>query len=141
MLSIVEKVVFLQGLDIFTHVTSEDLSYLAAVTEQIEYEEKSLIYKEGTISDAMYVVISGKVQIARDGVEVMIAEPGDAIGTWSLFDDEERVASATTIEKTSVLRIDKEDFLDLLADHVQITQGIFKSIVKRLRSLMSVVKR
>jgi len=141
MLSILERIIFLQGLDIFEHISTEDMSYLAAVTEQIGYEENIIVFKEGEISDAMYVVVSGEVKIARDGNEVMVAKEGDAFGTWSLFDDEIRVVSAQTMTSCQMLRINRDDFMDLLADHVQITQGIFKSIVKRLRSLMKVVNR
>ena len=37
--------------------------------------------------------------------------------------------------------VDKEDFIDLLADNVQITQGIIKSFVGRIRGLMTRVTR
>lgn len=59
----------------------------------------------------------------------------------ALFDDEPRVATATTLEGTRVLRVDKEDFIDLLADYVAITQSILKTMVKRLRRLMTSISR
>jgi len=51
-------------------------------------------------------------------------------------DDDPRVVTATTVKSTHVLRIEKDDFIDLLADHVQITQGVLKGMVQRLRSLV-----
>ena len=42
---------------------------------------------------------------------------------------------ATAIETSRVLRIDKEEFIDVLADNVQITQGVLKAMVRRLRAL------
>ena len=84
----------------------------------------------------MYVVVEGKVKLTRDGQDVMTAEKKDVFGTWALFDDEPRVVTATSLEDTQLLRIDKEEFVDLLADHVAITQSILKTMAKRLRNLM-----
>jgi CRP-like cAMP-binding protein len=136
MLTTIEKVLFLQDIDIFEFTTTEDLSHIAAITEEFEYEANSIIFKEEEISDSMYVVIEGKVKLARDGQEVMTAEQKDVFGTWALFDDEPRIVTATALENTQLLRIDKEEFVDLLADHVAITQSILKTMAKRLRNLM-----
>ena len=37
MLSIIEKVIFLQDVDIFDHISSEDLSHVAAITKVIKW--------------------------------------------------------------------------------------------------------
>jgi CRP-like cAMP-binding protein len=141
-LSIVEKVIFLQGIEIFDTITTQDLSHLAAISEQLEYAKEETIYNIGEASDAMYVVISGEVLLSRDNnIEVMRAKRKDAFGTWSLFDDEPRVVSAVATKPTILLIIKQEEFIDLLADNVQITRGIMKSIVNRLRRLMEVIKK
>jgi CRP-like cAMP-binding protein len=84
----------------------------------------------------MYLVLEGRVRLHRDSLEVTVAGPGDAFGTWALFDDEPRVVTATALEETRLLRIDKEDFIDLLAENVQITQGVLKALARRLHSLI-----
>ena len=135
MLTLVEKVIILQDIDIFVNTTTEDLSYIASITEEMEAEENQVIYTEGDISDSMYVVIEGSVRLHRAGQDIMIAKSRDAFGTWALFDDEPRVTTATVLEHGILLRLDKEDFYDLLADHSQITQGILKTFSSRLRRL------
>jgi CRP/FNR family cyclic AMP-dependent transcriptional regulator len=134
-LTTVEKVIFLQEVDIFEHTSTEDLAYIAVITEECEFSAESIIYQEGEISDSMYLVIEGTVALRRGKTDVMIAKKKDVFGTWSLFDEEPRVVSAIGIEDSRLLKIDKDDFFELLADHVQITQGILKAIVKKLRSL------
>ncbi|MGB2906481.1 MAG: cyclic nucleotide-binding domain-containing protein [Candidatus Aminicenantaceae bacterium] len=141
MLTTVEKVLFLQEVDIFEYISTEDLSHIAAITEEIEFQPDEILFKQGDLPDAMYMVISGQVRLTREGEEVMVAGAKDVFGTWALFDDEPRVAAATTLEDTRVLRIDKEDFIDLLADFVAITQSILKTMVKRLRKLMTRISR
>jgi CRP-like cAMP-binding protein len=76
------------------------------------------------------------VRLHRAEEEITVAEASDPFGTWALFDDTPRVATATAVEDTKVLCIDRVDFLDLLSDHVQITEGVFKALVGRLRGLL-----
>lgn len=102
MLSIIEKVIFLQDVDIFKHISSEDLSYVASITVEQNVEKDSVIYKEGDISDSMYMVIDGKVRLHVGESLVMIAELNDVFGAWSLFDDEVRLISATAFKIPSV---------------------------------------
>ena len=141
MLTTVEKVIFLQDIDIFEFTSTEDLSYIAAITDEVEFQADEMIFEEGEISDAMYMVIEGKVRLTRGGQEVMVAQKKDVFGTWALFDDEPRVATAKTLENSRLLHIDKEDFIELLADHVAITQSVLKTMVKRLRNLMTRISR
>jgi CRP-like cAMP-binding protein len=141
LLTTVEKVIFLQDVDIFEYTSTKDLAHIAAITDEVDFKANKPIFQEGEFPDAMYVVIEGKVSLSRENQEVMVAEQKDAFGTWALFDDEPRVATATSLEDSRVLKIDKEDFFDLLADHVEITQSILKVMVKRLRKLMTRINK
>lgn len=135
MLTVIEKVLFLQDVEIFEHVTNEDLSYIAAIAQEVRFNAEKVVYKEGDISDSMYMVLEGKVKIHIGDSLVMIEDLKDVFGAWSLFDDEVRLVSATTYEDCLLLQIYKEDMLELLADHVGITEGILKAMAKRLHSV------
>ena len=137
MLTTVEKVVFLQDVDIFARSPLEDLVYVAAITDEIEVMRDSLIFSEGDVSDSMYLVVEGRVRLHRQELDVLIAGPKDVFGTWALFDDETRVVTASALDECHLLRLDKEEFLDLLTDHTRIVEGILQIMATRLRGLMS----
>lgn len=137
MLTVVEKVILLQEADIFEYTKTEDLAHVAAITQEMTLAAEESIYISGESSDAMYMVIDGKVRLHHDGETVLMADSKQAFGTWALFDDAPRLVSAITAQESRLLKIDKEDFFDLLSDHVDITQSIFKSLVQKLRSLVS----
>jgi CRP-like cAMP-binding protein len=59
----------------------------------------------------------------------------DPFGTWALFDDEPRVLTATALEDTRLLRIDRNEFNDLLSDDVRIAKGIIRTVTRKLREL------
>jgi CRP-like cAMP-binding protein len=137
MLTVVEKVMFLQNVDVFSEVPTEELAFLARIMEEKTFGAGETIYREVDAADSMYVIVKGKVRIHRDGREVATAGESEAFGTWALFSDEPRLLAATAELETHVLRIDKEAFIDLLADNVQITRGVLKAIVGRLRKLLA----
>ena len=114
MLTVIEKVIFLQNVDVFAEIPSEQLSYLAVIAEELTFSAEEIVYKSDEPSDALYVVLEGRVRLHRGDEEITVAKTGDPFGTWALFDDTPRVATATTVEDTNVLCIDRVDFLDLL---------------------------
>ncbi len=135
MLTVIEKVIFLQNVDVFSEVPSEQLAFLAAIAEEIACGENEALYQEEAPSDSMYLVLDGKVRLHRGDTEVTVAGAREAFGTWALFDDEPRVVAATALVDSNLLRIDKDDFIEVLADNIQITTGVLKAIVRRLRAL------
>ena len=135
MLTVIEKVIFLQAVDVFSEVPTDQLAILAQVAEETAVAKDEKLYKSEEASDSMYLVLEGKIRLHRGTTDVLIAKSSEAFGTWALFDDEPRVTDATAIETSRVLRIDKEEFIDVLADNVQITQGVLKAMVRRLRAL------
>ncbi|NJK89577.1 MAG: Crp/Fnr family transcriptional regulator [Myxococcales bacterium] len=140
MRTIIEKVIFLQNVDVFSHVLTEQLAYVAAIAEEVVWDRDQKIYAEDDPSDAMYLVLEGRVRLHRGEQTVTEAGPKEAFGTWALFDDEPRVAAATAVERTEALRVARSDFLDVLADNVRVTEGILKAMVRRLRALGRVVR-
>jgi CRP-like cAMP-binding protein len=135
-LTIIEKVIVLQNVDVFSEIPTEQLSYLAAIAEDVSFSPDEVIYKCDEPSDALYIVLEGKVRLYRESEEIAVAGAKEAFGTWALFDETPRVASARATEATRLLRIDREDFIDILSDHVQITESVLKSLVRNLRGLL-----
>ncbi len=78
-------------------------------------------------------MVRGKDEIDRIG-------PNGSFGVWALFDDEPRLTTATTLEKSRLLYVSRDDFYDVLSDHVDIVEGLFKHLVSRIRRLASVVE-
>lgn len=137
MLTVLEKVKLLLSIDILAQSTSEELATIAAIAEEEELAPGAVIFRAGDPADAMFVVLAGRIQMLREGSGGLELEvgPGEAIGAWALFDDQPRTLTAVALEACRLLRLDREEFFELLADHVGITQGIFRTLVRRIRAL------
>jgi len=137
LLSTVDRVLCLQSVDIFKHSTTEILAYIGSIAEEVYTPKGHDIFSEDDMSDAMYVVISGRVRMHQNGREILTAGIGHSVGTWGLFDNQPRVMSATALEDAHLLRIRSDDFYDLLSDHDEITRAIFKAVVERVNRLVA----
>ena len=139
-MTIIERVLLLQGIDVFSDVRTEQLSYLAAIAEEIPYDSGKVIYRESDPPDGLYAVISGAVEMKRAGRQIDTVGANGAFGVWALFDDEPRLTSAQAVEESLVLFVSRGAFYELLSDHVDIVEGLFKQLVHRLRRLAATVE-
>lgn len=136
-LTTLDKAIRLQRVELFSDMETDALALAGSIAVQIQCPPETIIFKEGGSSDALYIVLEGRIRLTRGDREIFSVGPGETLGNWALFDDQPTMATATCVEDTSVLKIEREDFFDLLADHADMTQKMFKALVKRVRSLLS----
>ena len=76
------------------------------------------IVRQGEIGDYYYLIESGRCQVTRTlaGGQMLLADlkPGDAFGEEALVNDAVRNASVTMITDGVLLRLNKQDFVELL---------------------------
>jgi CRP/FNR family transcriptional regulator, cyclic AMP receptor protein len=136
-LSPIDKVLCLQTVDVFKHATTEMLAYVGSIANEITAPSGHVIFSEDDISDAMYVVVSGRVRLDKAGKEILTVGPGQSFGTWALLDKQPRMLTATAVDDVHLLRISSDDFYNLLSDHDEITPVIFKAVIERVNRLIA----
>jgi AAA family ATP:ADP antiporter len=135
MLSPIEKVLLLQNVEVFAEVPTDQLAALAAIAREVSVLSGDTVFREHDMPDALYMVLEGHVKLHQGDREITAAEKLQPFGTWALFDDEPRVLTATATEDTRLLRIDRNEFNDLLSDDVRIAKGIIRTVTRKLREL------
>ncbi len=130
MLTILEKVSFLQNVPLFHHVRTESLTRVASVAQEVNYEERQALYRENEAADCMFVLLEGEVALVRDGQETRKLAPPDVAGALPLLADESQPDSALATRPTRVLQIDQQDFFDAMAEDFHITRGILRALVR-----------
>ena len=133
MLSIIEKVLLLQGVDILAETETEHLARIAAVAQEVHFEQGTTIFREGEASDALYIIVEGVVSLRKGSREKERVKDKETFGMWALLDESPRLVTAMAIADTAALRIEREDFHDVLSDHFDIARGIFKCLVRMIR--------
>jgi signal-transduction protein with cAMP-binding, CBS, and nucleotidyltransferase domain len=135
-LNIVEKVIALEGVELFQSLTPDQLSRIAAIAAVESRPPGARIIAPDQPLEALFVVLDGAVELSRDGRVIHTAGQNEVLGAWALFDDAPMALTAMTVEHTTLLRIGREDFHDLLSDNVEIMATVFSTLVKRFRKLI-----
>ncbi len=136
-LNIVEKVIALEGVELLSSLSPEELSRIASIAREVKFAPGAVILEAGKPLDALYVIVDGSVELSRNGELLDTARQNHILGAWALFEEDEPMpVTARTVEDTLLLRIGREDFYDLLADNSEITSAIFSTLVKRFRKLV-----
>jgi CRP-like cAMP-binding protein len=136
MLTQVERVMILRSADLLKEVEPRHLVGLADVAREVEILEGDNLYKEDDLSDALYIVVEGRIRLSTDGRTTSEVGPGEAFGTWSLVDDSERGHSADCIEDGLTLALHREEFYDMAAGDLSLLKGVVRLLAKRLRALV-----
>ncbi|MBX2883841.1 MAG: Crp/Fnr family transcriptional regulator [Granulosicoccus sp.] len=128
----------LRQVDLFKHMTDDQLIALARQSREMNFRKNSLLMSEGDTGESMYVIKSGAVKVFvsdSEGRELVLYEqgPGAVIGDISLLDDEPRSASVITLEPSSALMIGKQPFLECLRSSPEMAINLIRSLTQRLR--------
>ena len=135
MYSILEKTIILKSVDLFNAIPGDVLTKIAQIAEEIRTGAKYKIFREGDHGDSMFVIISGKVNVAQNGQSIAVLEQGKCIGEMALLDQEPRSADAITLEESVLLKIDQEGFYELMASNPEIMKQIVKILTRRVREM------
>lgn len=130
---IIEKVLLLKNSSIFHNCKEMDLVEIATICHELQYPKNTTIFKKGDQGNCIYFIYNGAVSI-HDG-DHQFAELGEneIFGELSVLDSDTRSATATTVSDCILLKIDQEDFYDVIATNTDILKGIMKTLCKRLR--------
>lgn len=124
---------FLARVPVFAHCTADEIRTIAGVAQESFFQPAQIIVTQGTPGQAFYLILSGRVEILRDGVSLGAFGAGDFFGEMSLLDNAPRSATIRAIEETSCLMLSSWDFRALLEQHPSIAIKLLEVLSRRLR--------
>ncbi len=135
MLSILEKTIILRDTNLFEGVQGEEIYHVAQVMEEERLTKGEALFKSGDKGDYLYIIVTGEILIHLDKTELNRHCKGDYFGEMALLDDSPRSADATALDETLLLRINQENFLDIMMDHKEVRRSIMRKLNDRSRRL------
>ncbi len=128
-----EKIAFLRNAHLFPETPLETLSEIASKLEEVEYQADENIFLLGEPGDYMYFIKNGQVRMHDNDRDLERLGSYDIFGEMALLDTKPRLAFATSVEKTILLRLDKVSFDQLMRDQIEVARGIIRVLARRLR--------
>jgi CRP/FNR family transcriptional regulator, cyclic AMP receptor protein len=124
---------FVARVPIFAHCTPDEIAAITGVAQEGFFAPDQIIVTQGTPGQAFYLILSGRVEILRDGKSLGAFGPGDFFGEMSLLDQAPRSATIRALDQTQCLMLSSWDFKALLERHPSIAIKLLEVLSRRLR--------
>ena len=138
MLSDDQKITFLKSIDLFKDGTEDDLKMVASICNESIFTDDEDIFIEDDNGDAVYLIVNGQVKIHTLGKQIAIRKDNEFFGEMAIIDDRPRSASATSMGDSLLLKIDRDDFFNVMQSNTRFLRNLLKALVSRLRDDINV---
>jgi len=130
----------LRNIALFKDLSVHDFASLEKITAEVSYPKSTVIFREGDDSDAFYVIQGGRIGIHRGtnpdgtgGTQLAMLDAGNFFGEMGVIDDTPRTGTARCEDDSTLLKVKKTDFNNLLALNPGIAKKIMVTITQRLQ--------
>ncbi len=141
-LSIMDKVLALQRVPMFSGLDPEDLELLAGSVTEVHFEGDVRIYSDGEEGDEMLVVIAGSAVVTKETGNarqtLTVVESGEHVGELALLSSERRIADVDAGDGgLRGLVITKADLISTLEERPGVALEMLRTLSVRLAETTS----
>ena len=117
---------------LFRNLDPDVIERISALGTRVELAGNLVLFLKGDEGDALYGVLDGRIRISSgdaDGKEIIlnIIDSGDIFGEIALLDGKPRTADASAMAASQLFRVQRSDFLGLMAAEPRLTQHLLLS--------------
>ena len=131
---------------IFESLSSAELKRLAEHAEHQVVQPGEVIFKQSDVeSNSLYLIERGSVEISEgegeSRVKLAIFNTGQYFGELSLLDGAPRSATAMAIDQTTLVRLDRDDFISFVKNNPSAAVSIMAELGARLRNTNELIQK
>lgn len=125
----------LRSVDLTSGLDRVALARLAAYMDPVAVAAGDTIITEGETGDALYIIVRGTFAVfaGTDGHRLNTIGPGHYVGELALLVDEPRSATIRADTDGEVLRLERQQFMDLLGRDAPAARAVATTLARRLR--------
>lgn len=101
----------------------------------VEFPAKTVIFTERDPADAMYVILSGEVELTLRGEPLGAESEGGMFGEMAMINTGTRNATATTLTKVKLARLNQEQFQKIVSENAEFSLHVMAILANRLRAV------
>ncbi len=133
-LTTMEKITFLRGSSFFASLPLEELYHVGLSIEEESVQAGTTVIKEGTMGDKMYIVVSGELEVKKEGgPRLAVIGEKQVFGDMALLDDEPRSASVEALGEVHLLSLQRANLERILRRYSSISFNMMRILSRRLR--------
>jgi serine/threonine protein phosphatase PrpC/CRP-like cAMP-binding protein len=104
----------LSRMPIFSRLSERELLRVMQVVEVRLYKDGDVVIREGDKGDELFIVLDGKVRIARGDQVITHLGPGEHVGEMALIRSVPRSATVSAVGEAELVSIRRQDFFEIL---------------------------
>ena len=124
---------FLKSQEYLKNVPDNIVQEIIRSVQRIELSPDEVLFNEGDLGDALYIVLEGTLSIEHEGVQLVTRGPGELVGEFALIDQHARSATVVAQGPVKLLKWTRDDFNDALGKNLDLVRGILSTITEKLR--------
>ena len=128
-----DRVLLLANTPLFSQTPENVLASITPIMKEEAHEAGDTIFSKGDLGTALYMIYAGEVSIRDGSTELARFGRGDFFGELALLDTEARSATAEALTDLRLLRLDQDDFFDLMEERGEVLRSIVRSLSGRIR--------
>jgi zinc transporter ZupT len=139
-----ERIKLLAKSDLMRHLPAEQIEQILPSIQDRQLKAGEILFRAGDAGDALYIVGRGKVEVLTEPgpgnaacSSIAALGEGHAFGEMSLLSGEPRTATIRAVEDTTLLRIAKQDFEQLVAADPELAEAVQRISHQRAISNLS----
>jgi MFS family permease/antitoxin (DNA-binding transcriptional repressor) of toxin-antitoxin stability system len=127
-----QELSILRSVDLFAPLANPMMEAVASRLRHVEVPPGAVIMRKGEPGNRFYVIADGEVEVTRDGRPVARLGPGAYFGEIALLRDVPRTATVTATTPTTLLVLERADFLEAVTGHPVAREAADVTIRERL---------
>ncbi|HEX4747078.1 MAG TPA: cyclic nucleotide-binding domain-containing protein [Gaiellaceae bacterium] len=126
------KMKLLRGVPLFAGCSKSELRRLAAIADEIDLREGTVLTREGRTGHEFFVIVEGTVRVAKGSKKLADLGPGSWLGEIALLTKAPRTATATATSPVHALVITDREFRRTIEEMPSIAMKVLTCVAERL---------
>jgi CRP-like cAMP-binding protein/NAD-dependent dihydropyrimidine dehydrogenase PreA subunit len=125
---------------LFSRLSPDERMSLTCLLKSAHYPRGTIVVRQGTPGDALYLIEVGQVVIERDEQPIASMAEGDFFGEMSLLSDQPHSATVQTLTPSEMVMLPADDFHKLLEQRPELESSFRHVIEQRRRATTEAVQ-
>lgn len=100
-----------------------------------KYRSGTVIFAERDPADVMYIILAGEIELTLHGEPLGVEGEGGIIGEMAMINSSTRSATATTLTKVKLARLDRDQFRVFIHENTEFALHVMSVLANRLRAV------
>lgn len=139
-LDLLERVLVLQRVPLFSAIDPEDMERIALVVTERHYRAEEAVFHEGEESDEILLIVSGEVVVSRgrgsERVLIRTYGPGDHVGELAMLRGRPRASDVTAgPDGVHCLMLHGPEFQAILEERPEVAMAMLGTLAERIATM------